>query len=173
MKPLKILTTLMVFVFLATSTFPVMAKGKAPVIRVETFEIVKDYSAQEYLRLNPEVVDVVAAANACKGYTLGRKGYSAEGIQIWSYSWTINWCYNGTTITSFSKFRTIWVNSGWSFRGDIQENQSGGVGQTSYSHYAQGDFCFLDVGICLFHSYPWVNQTVRGNGTYSGSAGGN
>ena len=173
MKPLKVLIALMIFVFLATSALPAMAKGKDPVIRVETFEIVKDYSAQEYLRLNPEVANVVAAANACKGYTLGRKGYSAQNIHIWTYSWTINWCYNGSTVTSVSKSRTVWVNSTWSFRGEIYESQSGGVGSTSYSHYAQGDFCLFDVGVCVFHSYPWVDQTVRGNGTYTGSAGGN
>jgi len=173
MKKLKVLSVVTVFVLLAMSTFPAMAKGKDPIVRAETFEVVENYSVQEYLTLNPDASGAVTAASGCKGYTLGRNGYSAAGIKIWTYSWTINWCYNGSTITSVSKYRTIWANGTWSFRGDISDNQSGGVGKTSYSHYAQGDFCLFDVGVCVGHSYPWVNQTVYGNGTYTGSAGGN
>ena len=178
MKTLRVLSIWVVFVMVAISAVPAMAKDKGPkdpnsqVARVETFEVVRNISAQEYTTLNPEAANVVAAAGGCKGYTLGRKGYSGEGIHIWTYSWTINWCYNGSTITSLSKYRTVWANYYWRFVRDVDESQSGGVGRTSYSHYAQGEFYFFQTYSCLSYSYPWVNQTVRGNGTYSGSAGG-
>jgi len=179
MKLLRVLSVLVVFVLIAMSAFPAMAKDKGPkdpnsqVARVETFEVVQEYSAQEYMTLNPESTDVVALASGCKGYTLGRKGYSGIGVHIWTYSWTINWCYNGSTITSLSKYRTVWANYYWRFVRDLAESQSGGVGQASYSHYAQGEFCFFQTYSCLSYSSPWVNQTVKGNGTYSGTAGGN
>ena len=179
MRSLRVFSFLAVFVLLAMSAFPVMAKDKGPkdpnsqVARVETFQIVQEMTAQEYMAINPEAVNV-AAASGCKAYTLGRNGYSGVGVHVWTYSWTINWCYNGSTITSLSKYRTVWANYYWKFTRDVAESQSGGVGTTSYSHYAQGEFCFFDnSGSCLSYSYPWVNQTVKGNGTYSGTAGGN
>jgi hypothetical protein len=181
MKMLRVLSIWVVFVLLAMSAFPVMAKDKGPkdpnsqVVRVETFEVVENISAQEYTALNPEAADAVALASGCKGYTLGRKGYSGIGVHIWTSSWTINWCYNGTTITSISQYPTVWANYYWRFvrhTANTPSNPSGGIGKTSYSHYAQGEFCFFQTYSCLSYSYPWVNQTVRGNGTYSGSAGG-
>ncbi|MEO7838474.1 MAG: hypothetical protein ABIU06_03915 [Anaerolineales bacterium] len=178
MKTLRVFSVLAVFALIAISTSPVIAKDKGPkdpnfqVARVETFEVVKDISVQEYVAINPEAANVAAAASGCKGYTLGRKGYSGIGVHIWTYSWTINWCYNGSTITSLSKYPTVWANYYWRFVRHAGESQSGGVGQVSYSHYAQGEFCYIPSANCLSYSYPWVNQTVKGNGTYSGTAGG-
>ncbi len=177
MKSLRAFSILFVLVLVAMSAFPVMAKNSGPkdpnsqVGRVETFQVVQNYSPQEYMSLHPEAVDAVTASG-CKAYTLGRKGYSGIGVHIWTYSWTINWCYNGTTITSVSKSRTVWANYGWSFIRDTYENQSGGVGSASYWHYGQGEFCYISSFSCISYSYPWVDQTVKGTGTYSGSAGG-
>lgn len=123
----------------------------------------------ESIQFNPGMAYM--ATSGCKTYTLGVAGYSIVGIQVWSYAWNIYWCYNGSTITSLSKWRTVWANYGWSFKGDIADNQSGGVGSSSYWHYAQGDFCFIETYTCISHSYPWVNQTVYGSGGQSGSAG--
>ena len=180
MKKLRVLSVLAVFVLIATSAMPVMAKGKGPelkVTRVETSEQVRDLTVEKYMSQYPESANLVAAS-ACKGYTVTRTGYGGPPLNlvIWRYSWTIDWCYDGTKITSLSKYRTVYANIPWSFRGEVpgSETQSGGVGQASYMHYAQGDFCMLDVGgaVCITHSYPWVKQTVRGDGTYTGSAGG-
>jgi hypothetical protein len=112
-------------------------------------------------------------ASGCRTWTVGVNGYSVTGTMIWSYAWNIYWCYNGSTITSLSKWRTVWANYLWAFKGDIADNHSGGVGASSYWHYAQGDFCFVETYTCLSHSYPWVNQTVYGSGSYTGSGGGN
>src|SRR6266487_1355827 len=122
MKTLRALSMLIAFVLVAMSVSPAMAKGKGPdpnsqVARVETFEVVQNYSAQEYMALNSDARDAIAASSGCKGYTLGRKGYSGVGVHVWTYSWTINWCYNGSTITSLSKYRTVWANYYWRFDG--------------------------------------------------------
>ena len=64
------------FVLLATATIPGMAKGKDPkntVVKVETFEVVQDYSAQEYMLLNPEATAITPLADACQEYRLGRQ----------------------------------------------------------------------------------------------------
>lgn len=168
--------SLFIIVVALTSPSPAMAKGKGPdpnsqIARVETFESFQDYGPDSSLLLSPDLN--LVTASGCRGYTLGVNGYSPVGVHVWSYSWTINWCYNGSIITSLSKYRTVWANYGWSFKGDIANNQSGGVGQTSYWHYGQGDFCFIETYTCITHSYPWVNQTVYGSGSYTGSAGGN
>ncbi len=165
MKP-KMLVSLFVMAFLLLVTVVSASADTGvqgspnPVVKMVEFESVQDSTPAD-------------SPDACKTFTKGVNGYSITGIKVWSYAWSINWCYNGTTITSLNKWRTVWANYGWSFQGDIVENQSGGVGQTSYWHYAQGDFCFIQNLGCVSHSYPWVNQTVYGNGTYSGSAGGN
>jgi len=138
----------------------------AHVAKIETFERV---SWEKY----PTPTGVSPLVSGCKTYTQGVNGYSLAGVKIWSYAWNITWCYDGAKITSVNKWRTVWANYGWSFKGDIAENQSGGVGKSSYWHYAQGDFCFIETWTCITHSYPWVSQTVYGNGGYSGSAGGN
>ena len=171
MKLTRFFSVFVIVVALAIPS-PATAQGKGPnpysqIVRVEPFESVREYNPGNSLELN------AAAASGCKGYTLGVNGYSIVGIKVWSYSWTIDWCYNGSTITSLSKYRTVWANYGWSFKGDIADNHSGGVGSTSYWHYAQGDFCFIETYTCVTHSYPWVNQTVYGNGNQTGSAGGN
>jgi hypothetical protein len=176
MKRMRLISLLLA-VLLAASTTPALAEGKGPkdpnpnsqIAYIEQFEYVQNGIGMGLLSLD----SIVPLASGCRTYTLGVNGYSAVGIKVWSYAWNIYWCYNGSTITSLSKWRTVWANYGWSFKGDIAENQSGGVGQTSYWHYAQGDFCFIETYTCITHSYPWVNQTVYGSGGYTGSAGGN
>lgn len=149
----------------ADTTLPV-DNPNAHLAKVETFERIS-------WQILPTLNGISPLASGCKTYTLGVNGYSDAGVKIWSYAWNIQWCYNGSTITSLKKWRTVWANYGWSFKGDIAENQSGGVGKSSYWHYAQGDFCFIETWTCITHSYPWVNQTVYGSGSYIGSAGGN
>lgn len=149
----------------AESSVPQSENPNANVDRVESFEKVT-------WRSSSAIDGITPLASGCKTYTLGVNGYSAAGILVWSYAWNTEWCYNGTSITSFKKWRTVWTNYGWSFKGDIADSQSGGVNQTSYWHYAQGDFCFIETWTCIAHSYPWVSQTVYGSGNYAGSAGG-
>lgn len=110
-------------------------------------------------------------ASGCRTYTLGAQMLNILGNVIWKYTQSIDWCYNGTSITS--KSRNDWANVyifGWTYKGRQSLSESGGVGQSSYHSFAQGWFCMLDVGTCIWNFYPWVDQTVYGNGSYSGSA---
>ena len=175
MKLVRLFSLFIIVVVLASPTQVLAQSPQSPLNdetdQVETFESVVEYDLNDPQMAANRVLDITGATG-CKGYTLGIKGSNYAGVMLWKYSWTINWCYNGTTITSVQKYRTVWVNWSWNFRRDISDDSSGGVGQTSYSHYGQGEFCFINVGVCVAYSYPWVSQTVRGNGTYSGSAGG-
>lgn len=125
----------------ADTTLPV-DNPNAHLAKVETFERIS-------WQILPTLNGISPLASGCKTYTLGVNGYSAAGVQIWSYAWNIQWCYNGSTITSLKKWRTVWANYGWSFKGDIAENQSGGVGKSSYWHYAQGISVSLKRGPAL------------------------
>jgi hypothetical protein len=111
---------------------------------------------------------------SCRNYQVGVNEYNAVHQIIWTYAWTVSWCYNGSTITYVNSWRTVTINYPlWSFKGDISNQSTGGVGRTYYTHYAQGDMCLVDTGgFCFMHLYPWVNQQVYGNGSYSGSGGG-
>jgi hypothetical protein len=113
----------------------------------------------------------MGATTGCNTRTDGIDMYSLVGLHLWRYAWNIQWCYNGSTITSLSKWRTVLVYvPGWSFLGDIYETSDGGVGRGWYRHFAQGDMCFIQFYTCVQHVYPWVDQTVWGNGGSIGNA---
>lgn len=108
----------------------------------------------------------------CKALTNGVNMYNSFGDLVWSYSWKISWCYDGSKITSLTPLRIVNIYAaGYSFKGDISSTISGGVNQWSYNQYKQGDICYIDYGInCAWHTYPSVEQTVYGNGNSSGNA---
>lgn len=98
-------------------------------------------------------------------------GRNTYGQQLWRYIQQIDWCYNGSRITDL--FRRRWGEvsmSFWEYHGHIGNFESGGVGSWSYRAWTQGKFslCFPVVG-CFQHRYPWIDQTVRANGTASWS----
>ena len=114
------------------------------------------------------------AAGGCRSLTNGANIYNGFNQLVAKYSQKVDWCYNGTTITSVSHTHTGSVyNALWRYNGLIAHSHSGGAGQTSFRAYSQASFCnFLPVtGACMQYVYPWVDQTVRGNGTYTGNAG--
>ena len=116
----------------------------------------------------------IAAASGCKSYTQGIYITDDFGAPIGRYAQKIDWCYNGSTITS--KTRTRWgevYEVTLKYNGHIGNSESGGVGQTYYYAWTQGSFCmWVPLVGCTINLYPWVEQYVYGNGTYSGSAGG-
>jgi hypothetical protein len=79
----------------------------------------------------------------------------------------VNWCYNGSTITSVSHTKTPTVYSSLcGYHGLVGHTHSGGVGSTSYNAYSVAWFqCAVNNNV-----YPWVNQWVYGNGSYYGQA---
>jgi hypothetical protein len=169
-----------VIVSLLLITQPVFAGGGKPpkydytitgpngeLYYVDVFEIVgeanfpaKDIQAHEAL-----------AAGGCKSITYGTQFYNANGQIIIKYSQKVDWCYDGTKVTSVShtKTPTVYIPT-WRYNGLINHTHSGGVGQTSYRAYSQASFCSY-IATCVWYLYPWVDETVRGNGTFSGSSG--
>lgn len=117
---------------------------------------------------------VSRAAAGCKSVTKSRSAYNVFGQVLWTYYQKIDWCYNGTKITSKTRIRwgdLPWYSL-WQFIGHMDSVQSGGVGQWSYRAWTQGEFRFSLVGYPVQHAYPWVDMTVYGNGTSKGSSGG-
>ena len=91
-----------------------------------------------------------------------------------AYFQKINWCYNGSTVTSHTRIR--WGETYalfWQFKGNIGSRESGGNGHTYYEAWTQGEFalCLPYVG-CGQYKYPWIDMTVRGNGSWSYTYGG-
>lgn len=116
----------------------------------------------------------LVAASGCKSRTDGVDMYDAYGIRLFRYQQKVDWCYNGTTITSVSHVHTPTVYMfTWRYNGILAGGHvhSGGVGQASYRAYSQASFCQIVGTVCTWYVYPWVDQTVRGTGTSSGSAG--
>lgn len=114
------------------------------------------------------------AASGCKSYTLGSNFYNALGQLVASYAQVIDWCYNGSTITSVThRHVPVVYRSLYQYNGLVNDSHSGGVGKTSYNAYSQASFCeFVPNVGCWWYFYPNVNQNVYGNGTYNGTAGG-
>ena len=117
---------------------------------------------------------VSMATAGCKSVTKSRSAYNVFGQVLWTYYQKIDWCYNGSKITSKTRIRwgdLPWYSL-WQFMGHIGSSQSGGVGQWSYRAWTQGEFRFSLVGYPVQYAYPWVDMTVYGNGTSKGSSGG-
>lgn len=113
------------------------------------------------------------ATTGCAWRQVGYEMYSAVGIKLWGYYQRIDWCFNGTVVTSKTRNRSVSVFAPfWSFTRHIGNLEQGGVNQSYYRAWTQGEFkfCVSDQG-CIQYVYPWIDQTVRGNGTASGNAG--
>jgi hypothetical protein len=117
--------------------------------------------------------DAILAAPGCGRFEYGVSMYNYFGWELWRYSQTINWCWNGSTITSVSHSHNpaIYV-PGWSYNGLVSDHHSGGVGSTSFWANSRADMCLVNYGGgCLQHTYPWADQWVYGNGGANGTAG--
>jgi hypothetical protein len=110
-------------------------------------------------------------ASGCKSRTNGENIYNAFGALLARYQQKVDWCYDGTKITSVSHVHTPTVYApGWVYNGLIGHSHWGGVNQASFRAYSQASFC-LNLGVCTQYWYPWVDQTVYGTGNSSGSSG--
>ena len=108
------------------------------------------------------------AAGGCKSLTNGVNFYNNLNQLVWRYSQKVNWCYDGTYITSLSHTKTATVyNSTWSYLGLVGHLHNGTVGWRDYRAYSVARFYC----VCVANVYPWVDQAVYGNGGYSGQAG--
>jgi len=110
-------------------------------------------------------------ASGCKSRTDGAQIFNQFGALLARYQQRVDWCYDGTKITSVSHVHTPSVYApGWRYNTLKFDNHWGGVNQTSFRAYSQASFC-LWLGVCTDNWYPWVDQTVYGTGNSIGSAG--
>lgn len=140
-----------------------------------SIEIVEGPDGAKYILGKTEEItqDSGDAVSGCKTFTKGVTMSDIFGNLLWKYSWKINWCYNGTTITYKNRWRVVGIYGvGLQFMGDVANNTAGGVGQTYFTGYAQGRICQVVISNTCFNQwYPWVEQAVYGNGSYEGDAG--
>lgn len=131
-------------------------------------------AALEYLQPGPVATTVTrspVSISACSWVVFERLQYSYAGVHLWSYFQRIDWCWDGSTITS--KTRTRWAEiyaPGWEFVGHIGNSESGSVGQWFYRAWTQGHFRLCGGGTC-WNVYPWIDMTVYGDGTWTGNVG--
>lgn len=117
---------------------------------------------------------VSIAASGCWSWKWQRDGRNALGALLWSYFQQIDWCGNGSVITSTPQ-RTRWGEvyvPFWSWA-HIGNQIWGGVNQPNYRAWTQGEFklCLSpDIG-CVQNSYPWIDMTAWGDGRGTGSVG--
>ncbi|MGC1377362.1 MAG: hypothetical protein WA821_14115 [Anaerolineales bacterium] len=111
------------------------------------------------------------AASGCKGITYGVTYYDGLNNPTISFSQTVNWCYDGTKITSVTHTHGTKTYQGfYKYNGLLADNHSGGVGKTSFYAYSQANMCETVPGFgCNWYIYPSVTETVYGNGTFSAS----
>ncbi len=155
---------------------PAAAKSNADVLPPKVSPSGETYHAIAFSSVKPATpLDGLAPSTAtgCNDFTKGIDIYNSLGVKVATYAQEIFWCYNGSTITSKSRTRWGTVYSPlYQFNGHIGNTESGGVGQGSYRAWTQGSFCELAPGFgCVWNFYPWVDQTVYGTGSYTGSSG--
>ena len=123
------------------------------------------------LGASAETADAFLAA--CYWAQVRRYGKNLFGMTLWSYYQRIEWCANSSYITSRTRIR--WGETsfpGWSFKGHTGSTTGGGVGYTYFRARTQGHFCLIQYFSCVQNAYPWIDMTVRRNGTYTYSTGG-
>lgn len=112
----------------------------------------------------------------CKEFEVEVYGYNIFGNKLWCYFQKIEWCYDGSEITSKTRLRWGEVHFPfWQFAGHIGNSEQGGVGEWSYRAWTQGEFKLClggDIG-CIQYYYPWIDMTVYGNGGYDYDCSGN
>jgi hypothetical protein len=118
---------------------------------------------------------LVATAGGCWGMIRTVFQNNTFGQRLWTYNQQLNWCSNGSTLTSYSaKKYPSEKMAGWTYTeigGPTPQLQRGGVGNGLVEVWGQGQFQLCAIGICVQTYYPWVDQIGYASGTYSDSWG--
>ncbi|NOK61455.1 MAG: hypothetical protein GFH27_549311n138 [Chloroflexi bacterium AL-W] len=110
--------------------------------------------------------------SSCKDATATVEGRSLVA-RTYLYRLEIEWCYNGSIVTEIKRDQII-AEVGptpfWFYDGEVNSQTSGGVNDSQYFHYTQGKFSYCPIPAqigCLQSVQPWVELTVKGDGTVS------
>jgi hypothetical protein len=124
----------------------------------------------------PQVVaPTPAAAAVCKSRSFTVIGRDVVlPMDAWKFTANVTWCYS--TGTKPHLVSAKWGESGktlccgWDYRGVSGDERSGCVGYDT-CHWAfrrvTGHFAYCPAGLCVAHQYPYIQFTVRDDGTYS------
>jgi hypothetical protein len=138
----------------------------SPQQQATVIEALKVKEVKVNISMNQEGVSI---ATTCNSPRVEVDAYSVIGIKLWGYFQQIDRCYDGSKITSESRLRWGEVYFPfWSFTGHIGDTQAGGVGQSYYRAWTQGQFKFCVGGTygCIQERDPWIDQIVYGDGNY-------
>lgn len=100
---------------------------------------------------------------------------NAFGYQLWRFTNWINWCGDGSVLTSHPTHgQTTSTAPFWTFNGLVGDHwHQGTTGWTGVEMYHMGYFqlCYTDVG-CVDSVYPWIHQKAMGSGAWWSDWGG-
>jgi hypothetical protein len=116
---------------------------------------------------------VTIQAAGCSTKINNISAYNYLGVRLYIYWSQVEWCYNGTTVTSkfWTHGATIPFPSMWQWTRDAGFQENGGVGSTNYRVWTEAEMSLAIAGYPIQVSYPWVDITVRGAGTSTSTSG--
>lgn len=140
----------------------------------EQKNLVKKYlTVVAYKKTSSSVVtEVTNAATVCGSFTNTIAGVNKYGAAIFTYNQRLYRCYNGSTVTNISgtRWSEVYFNN-WTCS-QYATSSSGGNGQASYNYWGKAKCTSKDIfGTIIQTAYPWVDQTIYGNGTLSETQG--
>lgn len=119
------------------------------------------------------------ASSGCSSITTIVQSKNALGGLLWTHYVRVNWCLNGTIVTSISppqstpSITTLGTVNGWTFEGvrsTSQWNYSGNGQMWRTTTSAQYKYCALKVG-CIQNIFPWSRHDVYYSGFSSVASG--
>lgn len=114
-----------------------------------------------------ETSEYTILASGCWSRT-NTKTSTSLGIFQHRISQILQWCGNGSSVTSKNDWVEVSTGTFWQYGGIIDHWTTGGVGWTTYRVHRQAQFnyCPLSVGCGAQTHYPIVDQQGSGNGAY-------
>lgn len=100
------------------------------------------------------------AIRACHSANAWIDLYDLLHIRLIHFEETVNWCDNGTSLTSYNSSTFCTAYMGWRCLGIVYSHRAGGVGST-YVDLKYEEECSWKQGPISLWSYPWVE--IRGN----------
>jgi hypothetical protein len=118
---------------------------------------------------NPDIALTVYQTNLKTQITL----YDAFHLPLCAYLQRTIWYWDGTYITQtpMVSYAGYTYMIGWSYVGVTSHSEDGGQGYTYFDAESSGNFTLTVAGIVIQNWYPWIEQIVHGDGTYTVTSG--